>query len=134
MSRILTRREMLTLMSTTLVSGSLLRAQEAGMATRGLAPAPRPKFSGKPFGAHLVDVGQAAGLRMPSICGAVDRTKYLIETTGTGIAFLDYDNDGWLDIFRRPMPPTVFIETIETAHLPTSPRKQDWFAPAGQWA
>jgi hypothetical protein len=99
MPGILTRREMLTLMSTTLVSGSLLRAQEAGMATRGLAPTPRPKFSGKPFGAHLVDVGQAAGLRMPSICGAVDRTKYLIETTGTGIAFLDYDNDGWLDIF-----------------------------------
>lgn len=69
------------------------------MASRGLAPTPRPRFSGKPFGAHLVDVGEAAGLRMPSICGAASHTRYLIETTGAGIAFLDYDNDGWLDIF-----------------------------------
>src|SRR5580658_9642320 len=99
MPRILTRREMLALMSTTLMSGALLRGQEAGMATRGLTPAPRPKFSGRPFGSRLVDISEAAGLRMPSICGAADHTKYLIETTGAGIAFLDYDNDGWLDIF-----------------------------------
>jgi hypothetical protein len=98
MTRILTRREMLALMSTTLMSGAVLRGQEAGMATRSLTPAPRPKFSGKPFGARFVDIGEAAGLRMPSICGAPDHTKYLIETTGAGIAFLDYDNDGWLDI------------------------------------
>ncbi|MGA3035592.1 MAG: VCBS repeat-containing protein, partial [Terracidiphilus sp.] len=69
------------------------------MASRGLAPAPRPKPSGKPFGARFVDVAEPAGLRMPSVCGAVDHTKFLIETTGAGIAFLDYDNDGWLDIF-----------------------------------
>jgi enediyne biosynthesis protein E4 len=90
---------MLALMSTTLMSGALLRGQEAGMATRGLTPAPRPRFSGRPFGSRLVDISEAAGLRMPSICGAADHTKYLIETTGAGIAFLDYDNDGWLDIF-----------------------------------
>ena len=99
MTRILTRREMLTLMSATMMSETLLRGQEGGMASRGLAPSPRPKFSGKPFGARLVDVGEAAGLRMPSIFGAVDHTKYIIETTGAGVAFLDYDNDGWLDIF-----------------------------------
>jgi hypothetical protein len=99
MRKILTRREMLALMPTALLSATLLRGQEAGMATRGLAPTPRPKPSGKPFGARLVDVGEAAGLNMPSICGATDHTRYLIETTGAGIAFLDYDNDGWLDIF-----------------------------------
>ena len=99
MPGILTRRELLALMSTTLMSGALLRGQEAGMATRGLTPVPRPRFSGRPFGARLVDISEAAGLRMPSICGAADHTKYLIETTGAGIAFLDYDNDGWLDIF-----------------------------------
>jgi hypothetical protein len=95
----LTRRELLALMPAALLSRSLLRGQEGGMASRGLAPAPRPKPSGKPFGARLVDVGEAAGLRNPSICGAVDHTKYLIETTGAGIAFLDFDNDGWLDLF-----------------------------------
>ena len=27
------------------------------------------------------------------------RTNILLETTGCGVAFFDYDNDGWLDIF-----------------------------------
>jgi enediyne biosynthesis protein E4 len=99
MPRILTRREMLALTSATILSSPTLPSQEAGMATRGLAPAPRPKFSGKPFNAHFTDVAQSAGLHAPSICGAADHTRYLIETTGAGIAFLDYDNDGWLDIF-----------------------------------
>jgi len=27
------------------------------------------------------------------------REKYLPETTGAGCAFLDYDNDGWMDIY-----------------------------------
>jgi len=26
---------------------------------------------------------------------ALDTKKYIIETTGTGIAIFDYDNDGW---------------------------------------
>jgi enediyne biosynthesis protein E4 len=86
-------------MSSVLLSRTVLSGQESGMASRGLAPAPRPKPSGKPFGARFVDVAEPAGLRMPSVCGAVDHTKFLIETTGAGIAFLDYDNDGWLDIF-----------------------------------
>ena len=27
------------------------------------------------------------------------KNKFLLETTGCGCAFIDYDNDGWLDIF-----------------------------------
>jgi enediyne biosynthesis protein E4 len=104
----LTRRELLTLLSGTIISGTMvsgtmfsgaaLRGQD-GMASRGLAPTARPKPSGRPFGARFTDVAETAGLRIPSICGAADHTRYLIETTGAGIAFLDYDNDGWLDIF-----------------------------------
>ena len=30
---------------------------------------------------------------------ARDSKKYIIETTGTGVAIFDYDNDGWPDIF-----------------------------------
>ena len=33
------------------------------------------------------------------IFGGEHKNKYLLETTGCGIAFYDYDNDGWLDIF-----------------------------------
>ena len=34
-----------------------------------------------------------------NIFGGVDTKKYIIETTGTGVAIFDYDNDGWPDIF-----------------------------------
>lgn len=33
-----------------------------------------------------------------SICGPDDHANYIIETVGSGVAFLDYDNDGFLDI------------------------------------
>jgi len=36
---------------------------------------------------------------MENVNGGVDSKKYIIETTGSGVAILDYDNDGWPDIF-----------------------------------
>ena len=45
----------------------------------------------------LVDVADRAGLRAPSIYGGTDRKRFIIETNGAGAAFLDYDNDGWID-------------------------------------
>ena len=49
--------------------------------------------------ANFVDVGQKAGLTMTTVFGGKDTKKYIIETTGTGVAIFDYDNDGWPDIF-----------------------------------
>ena len=49
--------------------------------------------------ANFVDIAEKAGLTMSEIFGGVDSKKYIIETTGTGVALFDYDNDGWLDIF-----------------------------------
>src|SRR5438128_11798125 len=74
------------------------RAQNRGMTSRGAAPAPKGKPSGKPFHARFVNVARAAGLRSPVIYGPQDHADYLLETIGCGAAFLDYDNDGWLDI------------------------------------
>ena len=74
-------------------------AQRGGMATRDVKPMPRGKPSGRPFDAKFTDVAYAAGLRTPTICGAIGRVDYIVETMGCGVAFLDYDNDGWLDIF-----------------------------------
>ena len=51
------------------------------------------------IGATFVDVGRAAGLNAKTIYGGEHKNKYLLETTGCGVAFYDYDNDGWLDIF-----------------------------------
>ncbi len=49
--------------------------------------------------AHFTDVAQKAGLTAPIIFGGENTKKYIIETTGTGVAIFDYDNDGWPDIF-----------------------------------
>jgi hypothetical protein len=48
---------------------------------------------------NFVDVGGEAGLNVETIFGGEHKNKYLLETTGCGVAFYDYDNDGWLDIF-----------------------------------
>ena len=60
---------------------------------------PRQAPSGRPFDAHFVDVASAAGLRTPTIYGGVESKKYILESTGCGCAFIDYDNDGWMDLF-----------------------------------
>src|ERR1700675_5082682 len=70
-----------------------------GVSTRNLKPLPRGKPSGIPFDARFTDVAAQAGLTFPVIYGGLKQKKYIIETVGCGVAFLDYDNDGWLDIF-----------------------------------
>jgi hypothetical protein len=49
--------------------------------------------------AYFTDEAAKAGLTMKNVSGGVDTKKYIIETTGTGVAIFDYDNDGWPDIF-----------------------------------
>ena len=57
-----------------------------------------PKSNSKPL-AHFTDIAKKAGLTDAVVFGGVDTKKYIIETTGTGVAIFDYDNDGWPDIF-----------------------------------
>ena len=70
-----------------------------GIASRGVKPQPRGKASGLPFLANFTDVAAAAGLTGPTVYGGVDHKQFIYETVGCGVAFFDYDNDGWLDIF-----------------------------------
>jgi hypothetical protein len=91
-----TRRGLLALAGGT--AGRLLAQQSLGMASRGVKAAPRGRRSGLPFHARFTDVARQAGLSGLSIGGHADRTDYIIETMSCGAAFLDYDNDGWLDI------------------------------------
>ena len=57
------------------------------------APAP-----GGPPGLMFRDVTQQSGIHFVHNNGAFGK-KYLPETLGPGVAFIDYDNDGWPDIF-----------------------------------
>jgi len=51
------------------------------------------------LGLSFIDVAKESGLNVKTIFGGEHKNKYLLETTGCGVAFYDYDNDGWLDIF-----------------------------------
>lgn len=60
---------------------------------------PKPKFSGRPFPVRFEDTAASAGLTMRFVQGDAARRKYIVEANGTGVAFLDYDTDGLLDVF-----------------------------------
>ena len=69
-----------------------------GISSRAVKPQPRGKPSGRPFHARFTDIAKAAGLTDPIVYGGIETKDYIIEVVGCGVAFLDYDNDGWLDL------------------------------------
>ena len=52
-----------------------------------------------PLRFSFANVAARAGLDAITVYGGRDTNRYLLETTGCGAAFLDYDADGWPDIF-----------------------------------
>lgn len=56
-----------------------------------------PPLPGKFAPVEFTDVTAQAGIKFRHNNGAYGK-KYLPETTGSGCAFLDYDNDGWQDV------------------------------------
>jgi hypothetical protein len=52
-----------------------------------------------PITFSFTNIAQQAGLTATTVYGGKDTNKYLLETTGCGVAALDVDNDGYLDIF-----------------------------------
>src|ERR1700738_4707105 len=79
------------------------------------APVP-PPASTSPV--QFVDVAREGGLTAPNVWGGVDHKKYIIEAKGSGLAFFDYDNDGWLDIYLTNG--TRFDTKWEPGKAPTS--------------
>ncbi|MGH9754885.1 MAG: CRTAC1 family protein [Blastocatellia bacterium] len=51
------------------------------------------------YGVKFTNVAHKAGIGHRTIYGDERKNKYLLETTGCGVAWFDYDNDGWLDLF-----------------------------------
>ncbi len=71
--------------------------------------------------AYFTDIAKQAGLTMTNTFGGVTTKKYIIETTGTGVAIFDYDNDGWPDIFivngTKLEGPPVNVKDAPSNHL-----------------
>ncbi|HEV2118434.1 MAG TPA: CRTAC1 family protein [Terriglobales bacterium] len=77
-----------------LVSGSTV------FLTCALAQNAKPQATTQaPRIAWFTDVAEKAGLTVQDVFGGLETKQYIIETTGTGVAIFDYDNDGWPDIF-----------------------------------
>jgi hypothetical protein len=66
---------------------------------RAATGADKDKPATSDLGVSFINVARESGLNAKTIFGGEHKNKYLLETTGCGVAFYDYDNDGWLDIF-----------------------------------
>jgi enediyne biosynthesis protein E4 len=95
----ITRRQMIS--STIAAAGVAISgaAFGQGISSRGVKAQPRGKPSGRPFLSRITDVAEQARLTQPIIYGGTDSKSYIIEVVGCGVAFIDYDNDGWVDLF-----------------------------------
>jgi enediyne biosynthesis protein E4 len=71
---------------------TILAMVNSAFAQQSAKPAQQPL-------ANFIDIAEKAGITLTTVFGGVDSKKYIIETTGTGVAIFDYDNDGWPDIF-----------------------------------
>jgi hypothetical protein len=78
--------------ATLLTAGAKLEAQNSGTLERKERDPGATRV-------NFVDISTRAGLTARTEAGGEKSKKYIIETTGSGAAFIDYDNDGWPDIF-----------------------------------
>ena len=66
---------------------------------------PAPKSPEKPVSVHFTDISKSAGIKFVQDATQTDE-KYYLETMGTGVAWIDYDQDGLMDLY--------FVQTAAT--------------------
>jgi enediyne biosynthesis protein E4 len=92
------------LAAATCISGCKQNAPTAQKASATSQPSPTPAVASLPSAPqrpsgpiHFTDITAQAGIHFKRNSGAFGK-KYLPETMGSGVCFIDYDNDGWQDI------------------------------------
>src|SRR5215472_6936993 len=63
-----------------------------------LAASPQPAVA-TASAVTFVDVAKEACLTVTNVWGGVQHKDYIVEAKGSGLAFFDYDMDGWLDVY-----------------------------------
>jgi hypothetical protein len=64
---------------------------------------------------YFEDATEKSGLKLERVTSAEKR--HLIETMGGGVAFLDYDRDGWLDVYLTNTPT---VQSFKSGRLPSN--------------
>src|SRR5215468_6848352 len=73
-------------------------------AFQGVATSTRPAKSANirtslpPIKVDFRDIAEEAGLTALNVTGDRENKRYILETTGNGVAIFDFDNDGLMDI------------------------------------
>lgn len=82
--------------------------------------APYPATGDHAGPAWFVDVASKAGIAVRNVNGGTSTKQYIIEATGSGVAMIDYDRDGWPDIFLvngRELATAGAKDATPTSHL-----------------
>jgi hypothetical protein len=108
-----TRRRFLRIAASQLLLSGLPPSAMPARLLQSPVATPQPASGPAPLGYTIRDVAQAAGLDFVQVCGGETGKTYILETTGSGVAMIDYDNDGWVDIFL-----------VNGSRLHTAPRDQ----------
>jgi hypothetical protein len=66
---------------------------------RGSAQSVYPPSAEHPTPAWFVDLATHAGITVRNVNGSAENKRYIVEATGSGVAIIDYDRDGWPDIY-----------------------------------
>ncbi|HEX5236589.1 MAG TPA: CRTAC1 family protein [Silvibacterium sp.] len=84
------------------------------------AQQPYPPTTDHATPAWFIDVASKAGILVRNVNGSVDSKRYIIEATGSGVAIIDYNNDGWPDLFivnGTTLPNQKPLDLPPTSHL-----------------
>src|SRR5215469_14955313 len=66
---------------------------------------------------RFIDMAQKAGIDVRTLNGGAETKKYIFESTGSGVALIDYDRDGYQDIF---LISGTRLEAFAPSQAPTS--------------
>ncbi|WP_084080337.1 CRTAC1 family protein [Edaphobacter aggregans] len=90
----------IVLLGSLLVASAVEAQRQAPAKPRGAASAAQRSPAGRY--PQLVDITSSTGIRFEHL--ASPEQRYIVESMGGGVALIDYDGDGWLDIYFTNSP------------------------------
>src|SRR5579864_632369 len=112
---------LVVLVATLLVAGGILATRQRGLAQLSQAAKTGASTASPPISipVRFTDIAHAAGLNFKQDATESDQ-KYYLETMGTGLGWIDYDQDGLMDLY--------FVQSAATdAYKPAHPLRSSLY-------